>query len=688
MFALSLVSGVAVAQAGPSRPLQVNDLNLIRNVADPQCSPDGKEVAYVVSSIDVKKDDRESHIWVASYDGTNDRQWTSGTHSESSPSWSPNGKYLAFLSSRPGPASGNQVWLMNRNGGEAVQLTAVEGSLHSFVWSPDSKKLALVIEDPSSEMVYKRAHGGKEEPPHPTVITRYLFSEDRVGYLTDRRTHIYIFDLATKKLALLTSLQYDQSNPVWSPDSQRIAFFSKHSAEPGRDLTTQLFVIDAVPGAIAKAITPKFLIPEGFGGNSAAWSPDGRWIAFLDSPPSNSPKVHMYVTARPAIVSADGSSAPRLVNASFDRASSDPQFSADGKSIIVTVTDDRSQYPASFNIDTGTETRLLQPPIVAGGFGGGFTSAGGCEADVVSYPDKPGEVYAVSGGQLRQLSHQNDQLFSELELGKVSGVSFTSSDGTKVDGILTLPVGYVAGTRVPFLLRIHGGPTGQNSYSFSFEDQIFAAHGYAVLNVNYRGSSGRGHAFAEAIAANWGDLEEKDLTAGVNWAIKSGVADPNRMGVGGWSYGCISTDYEIASDPRFKAATCGAGTGFTVALYGVDEYINQYNYEIGHPWDPKAWATYQKIAYPFLHANRIHTPTLYLDGMLDMNVPDVGNKEMYEALRTQHVPTELVLYPGQWHGIMRPSFQRDLYHRYLDWYAKYVLGENVQEPTAQQLTGN
>ncbi|MGH9466552.1 MAG: alpha/beta hydrolase family protein [Terriglobales bacterium] len=348
-----------------------------------------------------------------------------------------------------------------------------------------------------------------------------------------------------------------------------------------------------------------------------------------------------------------------------------PHFTDDGAAIVVSVTDDRSAYPASFRVADGSMTRLLSPPIVSNG----FAHAAGCEAAVVGYPDKANEIYAIAGGQPRQLSHQNDKLFTSLQLGRVRGVEFTSSDGTSVHGILTLPVGYVTSSRVPFLLRIHGGPTGQNAYNFSFEDQIFAAHGYAVLNVNYRGSSGRGHAYAQAIAADWGDLEVKDLEAGVNWALRSGIADPTHMGVGGWSYGCIMTDYMIASDSRFKAATCGAGTGFTVALYGVDEYINQYNYEIGPPWEPKAWATYQKISYPFLHANRIHTPTLYLDGTLDMNVPKVGNKEMYEALQTLGVPTELVLYPNQWHGISRPSFQRDVDRRYLDWYARYLLGQ-------------
>ena len=249
---------------------------------------------------------------------------------------------------------------------------------------------------------------------------------------------------------------------------------------------------------------------------------------------------------------------------------------------------------------------------------------------------------------------------------------FKSKDGTEVHGLLTYPVGYVKGTKVPLLLRIHGGPNGQDQHSFSVERQWFAANGYAVLAVNYRGSSGRGQKYSRAIFADWGHYEVEDLQAGVDHVIKMGVADPDRLGVGGWSYGGILTDYMIASDTRFKAATSGAGTAFTVAFYGTDQYIIQYDYEIGPPWNPKAWETYQKISYPFLHADRIKTPTLFLGGERDFNVPVQGGQQMYQALRSLGVDTQLVIYPNENHGIQRPSYVRDRYERYLAWYDKYV----------------
>ncbi|MGH9479608.1 MAG: S9 family peptidase, partial [Terriglobales bacterium] len=384
LLILALAAGCAAAQT-PPRPLTVNDMSAIRTVTDPQCSPDGRQVAYVVRSVDVKKDSSESHIWIASYDGASNTQWTESGSSASSPRWSPDGKFLAFTSSRPGDAEGNQVWLLPRQGGEAVQLTNVAGSLGGFYWSPDSKQLALVVTDPSEATLYKRAHHGQAQPPQPITITRYLFEADGTGYLTERKTHIYVFDIASKKLTRVTAAAYSQSNPAWSPDSRRIAFFSNHDPHPDREYTGQLYVSDVRPGAVAQQLTPENFYAAG----QPAWSPDGRWIAFTKG---TAPKIHMYSMPRLAIVAADGSGAPRVLNPAFDRDVAQPQFTADGRSIEATVTDDRSEYPARFSLADGSETGLLPPPIVSSG----YTSAGNCQAAVVGYPDKANEIYAVA----------------------------------------------------------------------------------------------------------------------------------------------------------------------------------------------------------------------------------------------------------------------------------------------------
>jgi dipeptidyl aminopeptidase/acylaminoacyl peptidase len=665
LLILALSSALTAQTA--RRPLKLDDMTRFRNVSDPQISPDGRMVAYVVNTSDAKEDKSSSHIWMVSIDGSNDRQITFSTDSENSPRWSPDGKYISFTSSRPGKARGSQIWLLDRSGGEAMQLTEIKGRLQGHEWSPDGKRLALVIgdPDPEAEAGPSPQPGATPRVPKPIVIDRYRYKQDGQGYLlTGRHTYIYIFDIETKKLDRLTRSKWDESSPVWSPDGTRIAFMSNHSDEPDRDPSAQLYVAEAKPGATEKQLTANELRA---GRSRPEWSPDSKWIAFLEG---DEKKFGAYNMDHLAIVAADGSSSPARLKASedLDRGVSSPRFSADGKSIRFLVTDDRSVYPMKANLSGGAAERLLSPPIVISS----LNSAGGKTVVMAGGNSKASEVHVWEGNSLRQLTRQNDTLFTELDLGTTEEISFQSKDGTTVGALLTYPVGYVKGTKVPLLLRIHGGPNSQDQHAFSQERQMFAANGYAVLAVNYRGSSGRGQKFSRAIFADWGNYEVQDLLAGVDHVVKIGVADPDRLGVGGWSYGGILTDYLIATDNRFKAATSGAGTAFTVAFYGTDQYIIQYDYEIGPPWNPKAWDTYVKISYPFLHADRIQTPTLFLGGERDFNVPVQGSQQMYQALRSLGIDTQLIIYPNENHGIQRPSYQRDRMERYLAWYEKYV----------------
>ena len=659
---------IALPAQTARHPLKLDDISRLREVRDPQVSPDGQWVAYVVSTVDVKEDKTNSHIWVVSFDGKVNRQMTSSQESEASPRWSPDGKYLAFTSSRAGAAKGSQVWLLDRSGGDAVQLTELKGRLQGYEWSPDSKRLALVVGDPDPEADASPSpatEGARPKPPKPIVIDRYKYKQDGQGYiLTGRHSYIYLFDIASKKLDRLTAGKWDEASPSWSPDGSRIAFTSNHVDDPDREPSNQVFVAESKPGATEKQLTPVSIR----GGRSRLeWSSDGKWITFLEA---DEKKYGAYNMDHLALVASDGSGAPTRIPAveALDRGVSSPIFSRDGKSVRFLVTDDRSVYPAQVDIAGGSIRRLLAPPIVVSS----WDSAANSTVVLSGGDAKYTEVYAVESGALRQLTHQNDALFAELEVAATEEVSFNSEDGTEVHGLLTKPVGYITGTKVPLLLRIHGGPNGQDGHSFSTERQWFAANGYAVLAVNYRGSAGRGRKYSRAIFADWGHFEVEDLKAGVNHVISMGVADPDRLGVGGWSYGGILTDYMIASDQRFKAATSGAGTAFTVAFYGTDQYIIQYDYEIGPPWNPRAWETYMKISYPFLHADRIRTPTLFLGGERDFNVPVQGGQQMYQALKSLGIDTQLVIYPNENHGIMRPSYVRDRLERYLAWYDKYL----------------
>jgi dipeptidyl aminopeptidase/acylaminoacyl peptidase len=690
---VALVTSVGLAGAqGAKRPLSLDDLGKLKEVRDPQCAPDGKSVAFVVSQIDVKEDKANlAHIWMVGIDGQNERQITSSTDSESLPRFSPDGKYLAFTSSRPGKAKGNQVWLLDRSGGEAFQLTEVKGRLQGYEWSPDSKRLALTIGDPDPDApdapaagapAAGDANGGRGKAPKPIVIDRYKYKQDGQGYLlSGRHTYIYLFDIASKKLDRLTVAKADESSPSWSPDGAHVAFTSNRNQDPDREPSAQLFVIEAKAGSSEKPLTP---VTSRGGRGKAEWSPDGKWIAFLEG---DEKKYGAYGMEHLTIVAADGARPPQRVASSeaLDRGVSQPRWGEDGKNIYAIVTDDMSAYGARIPIGAGSAVSITDRPIVLGQ----RHSAGSCAVVISGDDSHYNEVYSasVAGSKMKfqQLTHQNDALFGELQLGTTEEVSAKSKDGTEVHGLLVKPANHVAGTKIPLLLRIHGGPNSQDQHTFGFERQWFAANGYAVLAVNYRGSAGRGSKFSKAIAADWGHYEVDDLQAMVDQVVKMGVADPNKLGVGGWSYGGILTDYMIASDTRFKAATSGAGTAFTVAFYGTDQYIIQYDFEIGPPWDPKSWETYQKISYPFLHADRIKTPTLFLGGERDFNVPVQGGQQMYQALRSLGVETQLVIYPNEFHGISRPSYVRDRYERYLAWYDTYVNGKKpTTTSTAQE----
>ena len=296
-----------------------------------------------------------------------------------------------------------------------------------------------------------------------------------------------------------------------------------------------------------------------------------------------------------------------------------------------------------------------------------------------STPDRPYEIFAVEKGGLRDLTKQTEGFMKDLRVARVDGTKFKSADATEIHGFFVNPLDRpAAGTQPPALLRPHGGPQSQYASEFSFEAQLFAANGYAVIMPNPRGSTGRGEKFAMGIYADWGHRDVEDDLAAVEDAVAHGLADPERLGVGGWSYGGISTNYLIATTTRFKAATSGASISNVLAGYGTDQYILDYEAELGVPW--KNSETWLRLSYPFLHADKIKTPTLFLCGENDFNVPLLNTEQMYQALRSLGVPTELVIYPGQNRGLKKPSYIIDRSKRYLDWYGKWIMPHNPTPP--------
>jgi dipeptidyl aminopeptidase/acylaminoacyl peptidase len=664
-LAVVLLAGATAATAAPAaaqavrRPLRASDIYHLRSVADPQLSPDGAWVAYTVTTADSAKDKSDSDVWMTSWDGAQSIRLTSSPDGESTPRWSPDNRYLAFVSGRQ-EGKGGQVWLLDRRGGEAQRLTTLKGGIEEFAWSPDSKRLVLVLEQETDSVARKDT--AEKKTPKPIVIDRYNFKRDVAGYLGTKRTHLALFEIATKKLDTLTSERHDDGSPSWSPDGQRIAFVREALAEPGRARDSDLFVLDARRGAAARQLTDF----DGPDGGRPSWSPDGRWIAFVRG---DEPRFSAYHLNKLAVVPSDGGAPARVVTSTLDRPVSSPRFSPDGRTVLATISDDRAEPLVRIRVSDGAVERIVDGRRIVSGYSAG---ADGRTAMLLTTPDRAPEIFArdAGGGALRQLSRLNDSLFAQLQLAGAEDFSSRSDDGTEVHSLLYRPATASPGAKLPLVVYVHGGPNSQDGYRFDFDRQLFAAHGYAVLAVNYRGSSGRGSAFQKAIFADWGNKEVKDLLGAVDEAVRKGIADPDRLGIGGWSYGGILTDYAIATTPRFKAAVSGAGSALQLSMYGTDQYIAQYDLEIGAPW--KAQDKWIQISYPFFHADRIRTPTLFMGGQSDYNVPIIGGEQMYQALRSLGVETQLVIYPNQFHGITVPSYRIDRLQRYLGWYDRFL----------------
>ncbi|HET9390210.1 MAG TPA: S9 family peptidase [Steroidobacteraceae bacterium] len=647
-----LLAGQVNAAPGP-HPLTPEELLRVQSVGNPQVSPDGSWVAYVVSSNNLEADQARSAIWMVSWDGTQRLALTSEAEGTSKPRWSPDGRYLAFIAT-PAGSEKAEIMLLDRRGGEPRQLTGVTADIANYAWSPDGKRIVIAMDQAE-----------EEKTPKPIVIEAWHFKEDGEGYLSKgHERHLYVLDVDSKRLEPLTSdPAYNEDLPAWSPDGTRIAFVRTGERPVDRDGREEIALIEPTHGA-----TPHPLLrPYAPNNQRLAWSPDGKLLAYLQG---IEPKYNAYIQDQLCVLPAAGGT-PRVLTDKLDRAVMSYAF-LNNSTIGIAVEDDRVIYPAQVEVSNGAITRdaASELSVVSE-----LSSAGGHTALIRTSDGTLGEVYALENRQLRKLTPHNDTWLSGVTLGRAEDIQFKSKDGAQIHAIVVKPPAFEAGRRYPTLLWIHGGPNGQDEHSlgldgYEFEPQMFATRGFVVLRVNYRGSSGRGSAFAKAIYADWGDKEVADLIAGVDYLISAGIADPDRLAIGGWSYGGILTDYTIASDRRFKVAVSGAGSANQISMFGSDEYILQYTHELGAPWtNTSLWL---KVSYPFFHADRIHTPTLFLGGDKDFNVPVIGGEQMYEALRTLGVPAQLVVYPGQHHILTRPSFVKDLAQRIPAWIDRYL----------------
>jgi dipeptidyl aminopeptidase/acylaminoacyl peptidase len=676
LLTLVALSSITLAQQSAApRPITIDDLFGMQEVSDAQISPDGQFVAYTVNSTDLKEDKTASRIWMVPAAGGDAIALTAEGPSSSQPRWSPDGKFLAFLSERE--EGKTQVYRLNRLGGEAQRLTETAQDVENIAWSPDGKRLLLVLRDPTPEELEAVANKGKDgaedkaatkkpKAQKPWVIDRLLFKEDTVGYLDRRRLHLYTFDIPTKTLKQITSGDYDDSEPAWSPDGKSVAFSSNRSKpDPDSTYDAEIWVVDADNSDKGTNVT-QVTTSKGEH-HSPAWSPDGKWIGYNTK---QDPTLFEYATKHLAVSPAAGGEA-KLLTLSLDRMATSPRFAPDGKSIYFIADDDGTQVLARVTLADGKVDRPTGGRIMLQDYS---ISKDGALAAAISSPDRPFEVFTSTGGKLTRISHVNDTWVGQFKWSQGEYVAFKSKDGTTVHGYMYKPLDYVAGKKYPTIVRPHGGPVW--AYYAEYQDlaQLLAANGYVVLLPNPRGSSGYGEDYCKAIFADWGNKDFQDDMAFVDYAIAQGIADPDKLGVGGWSYGGISTDFIIGKTQRFKGAISGAGAAEFTSMWGHDQYVRDYITELGLPWEHRD--VWDRVA-PFYNMKNITTPTLFVGGNIDWNVPILGGEQMYESLKALGRETELVVYPDEYHEFKTPSHIKDLNERFLAWYAHYVKADGT-----------
>ncbi len=671
-----------------TRNLTIDDYFRILEVDDAQISPEGKWVAYTVKTADLKGDKNKTRVWMVSTASGAPVPLTAEDVSSEHARWSPDGKYLAFLSGRGGSKGDKEdedkkkeIWILNREGGEAQKLTETIQDVDAYAWSPSGDRIVLQLQDPSIDELRASKNQDKSDAkpkPHPWVIDRLHFKEDEIGYLDRRRKHLYVYGFADHKMTQITSGDYDDSAPAWSPDGRSIAFVSNRSdsQDPDRNFNTDIWVVAADNADRGKSLVKVTTNPGA--DDSPAWSPDGQWLAFTTQ---LDPKLFDYATFHIAVASSSGGEA-KVLTLKLDRNSSTPRFSPDGKWIYFIADDDGTQNLMRVPAMGGEISR----PIGGRRMVESYTlGKDGAAAAVIGELTRPAEIYYLPAddGELRRLTTTNDALMAQIRLPNVEYVHFKSKDGTTVAGYLYKPPDYKPGTRYPTILRPHGGPVWAYYAEFNFDPQLFAANGYVVLTPNPRGSSGYGQDFCKAIFADWGHKDYEDDMAMVDYAVAQGLTDPDKLGVGGWSYGAISTNFIITQTARFKAAISGAGSFLNVANWGHDLYSRGWEMELGLPWENRE--LWEKLS-PFNRVTKIKTPTLIMGGEIDWNVPIINGEQMYQSLKRLGVPTLLVVYPGEYHEFSRPSFIQDHYERYLYWYGHYVKGEGPAIPAPPKVT--
>ncbi len=656
LFLAGSVTPLIAEETGELRPIQIDDYFALKSVGSPAVSPDGKWVAYTVSGQDLEKDSRGTRVWMIPAAGGDPLPMTAKGSSAWGPRWSPDGKHLSFIASRNG--HGSQVHKLDMRGGEGIQVTNIERGVEGYEWSPDGKKLVLIIRDPD-----------ENSDQIPWVMDRLQFKQDYVGYLNRQRGHLFVLDIEAGKLTQLTAGDYEDYSPAWSPDGSRIAFVSNRTAEPDYSSNTDIWLID--PDTPYDKQEPVRVTTNTGSDRSPIWHPDGKRIAYITAYTGRTDVPDSYLQSKIAIIQPGEDEPVLLTTEELDRKAYGPVFSADGSHIYATLEDNGRVDLISVATDDGTLKRLIKGQVAVRS---STVTPNGAVVAIVSEPMLPSDLFILdspmdNAPKRRRLTNVNANLLDSVFLSNVEELRFPTVDGTDIQTFVYKPQNFDPKHRYPAILWLHGGQESQYDYGFNFRVQLYTASGYIVVMPNVRGSGGRGQEFARALNKAYGTKDVEDVIVATDYVIDQGYVDPDRLGIGGWSSGGTLTNFVIAKTDRFAGAISGASVGWYTSTYGHDPYILWWHTELGPPW--KNRDLWDSIS-PFMHVENITTPTLFIHGEKDWNQPVIHSEQMYQAMKFLGREASLVVYPGAYHGIRKPTYQKDLLERFVAWFDKYL----------------